>query len=181
MPKIKNQKSNVREGFSLIELIIIIAIVGIITAVTTVSMQSSKTDKELEAAAREVAAAIREAQNNALTGKRFESDKIPCFIGITRKINGGSLENKRYQLYYNYHSDDDNSCNSWGYSDAINLPSGVKFASLTQFGFSVPFGIITADKIVELRSERDSGKVINVCVSKSGNIIETEIGEECSF
>lgn len=64
-----------KKGFSLLELITVIAIIMIMTAVVLSSgLIQNRKERELEAAAREVAAAIREAQNNALTGKNADSD-----------------------------------------------------------------------------------------------------------
>lgn len=75
------------------ELVVVVAIISIMTAVTIVSLQGSKTEKEVETAAREVSAAIREAQNNALTGKNDGSS--PCRMAYflhSGSVNGYSVK-----------------------------------------------------------------------------------------
>jgi prepilin-type N-terminal cleavage/methylation domain-containing protein len=58
-----------KKGVTLIELIVVIAVIGIMTSVGLVSLSRSRDRKAVEAATREVAAALRDAQNMALTGK----------------------------------------------------------------------------------------------------------------
>jgi len=57
-------------GFSLTEVMVVIALVGIMSGVLFVSLSERRDEASLGAAAREVAAAIRVAQNNALAGVR---------------------------------------------------------------------------------------------------------------
>jgi len=67
-----------RRGFSFMELIIVIAIIMIMTVVMLVMSMRDREKKKFEAAGREVAAAVREAQNNALTGKQKDNNSLPC-------------------------------------------------------------------------------------------------------
>lgn len=82
-----------KKGFSFLEMIIIIAIIGIMTSVMLVISLKERTGKELEAVGREVTSAIREAQNNALTGKQQDNSKLPCAFlfetdGMTYHMKG---------------------------------------------------------------------------------------------
>ena len=80
---IKNHTKNMmhRRGFTLIEIMVVMAIIGIVTAVTIVSFGSGKERKAVEGQARKVAAAIREMQNYALTGKQIGTN-VPCKFGV---------------------------------------------------------------------------------------------------
>lgn len=66
-----------KKGFSLMEMVIIVAIISIMTSTMMTTSFKERTTKEIEAAGREVVAAIREAQNNALTGKQ-QGEGLPC-------------------------------------------------------------------------------------------------------
>ena len=60
------------------ELMVVIAIIMIMTVVMLVVSVRDREKKKFEAAGREVAAAVREAQNNALTGKQIQNTDLPC-------------------------------------------------------------------------------------------------------
>lgn len=76
--KTKQKNKKFKKGFTLIELLIVIAIIGIMTAALFVTMSRSGTTNSLKVAGRQVAAAIRETQNYALTGKQKDKDLYPC-------------------------------------------------------------------------------------------------------
>ena len=76
--KTKQKNKNFKKGFTLIELLIVIAIIGIMTAALFVSMSRSGTTNALKVAGRQLAAAIRETQNYALTGKQKDKELYPC-------------------------------------------------------------------------------------------------------
>lgn len=70
-------------GFTLIEVVIVIAIVGISSGIILASMTSSqRVERETETAARKFAALVREAQNDALTGKQLVASTDPCYYQI---------------------------------------------------------------------------------------------------
>lgn len=72
-PRKEKLNSSAKKGMTLIEVIIVIAIVGIMSAISIVSYTTSKRNAELETAAEELVAVLREAQNYSLTGKEISS------------------------------------------------------------------------------------------------------------
>ena len=150
-----------KKAVTLIELIITVAIIGIMTGVLLVSTSGSRTDKALEAAAREVAATIREAQNYALTGKDAGAGCNSYVFAYTDATDSYSVNN---------------SCNI---NNSYTLKNGIVFNSGVSgsFNFSAPYGAIgglgVSPRIITLNK---GGKNINVCVYSSGKVIETDIG-----
>jgi len=89
------------KGFSFVEIMIVIAIIGIMTSITLVSLMPSKNAESLNAAAREVASAIKLAQSYALQGKVVQIsgiNTVPCGYGFIFPDNGGT----NYGIFYNY-------------------------------------------------------------------------------
>lgn len=70
-----------RKGTTLIELMVVVAIIGIMTAVVFVSLSRSRTHNEVAQAMRAFASDVREAQNAALTGRKFpnHADRDFCY------------------------------------------------------------------------------------------------------
>ncbi|MCD6149636.1 prepilin-type N-terminal cleavage/methylation domain-containing protein [bacterium] len=150
-----------KKAVTFIELVIVVAIVGIMTSVLLVSTSGSRTDKALEAAAREVAAMIREAQNYALTGKDAGAGCNSYVFAYTDATNSYSVNNGC------------NINNSYTLKNGIVFNSGVSGS----FNFSAPYGacsvVLGAPENIALSK---SGKTIRVCVYSSGKVIETDIG-----
>lgn len=148
-----------RKGFALIELVAVVAIITIMTAVTIVSLQSGKTEKELEVAAREVVAAIREAQNSALAGKNASStcakydftyvaDSADYSVGT---VGGGGCPISNY-----------------------TLSNGVIFGGGGTFSFSIPFGTVSSSSIsIQLTKSSDN---YYICVNSTGSVYEKKDG-----
>lgn len=82
----------VKRGFSFLEMIVVVAIITIMTMVMLVVSFRDRSKKEVEAVGREVTAAIRETQNNALTGRQQGSENLPCSFIFELKDGGGVYE-----------------------------------------------------------------------------------------
>lgn len=175
---------------SILELMIVIAIMGILTVAAMVSFSGNRPKKEVEVEARKFAAAIREAQNYALTGKKGTSPNIACGWGI--KI----FSQTNFSIFYNrlagfadcagFNSPTvlnprltyiaGQSFNSVSYTlNKVNIslaPSGAYF--------TIPFGpaigangspVVGNAKFL-LTSQTDSNVKYTVCLSSSGMVTE---------
>lgn len=94
-----------KRGFSFMELIVVIAIIMIMTVVMLVMSMRDRDNKKLEAVGREVTAAIRETQNNALTGKQFQNNELPCAMMFTTDGNNYSVKSSSRTLDTNCPAD----------------------------------------------------------------------------
>lgn len=92
MQKVMNKN---KKGFSFLEMIIVVAIIMIMTMTMLVISFKDRDKKQLEAVGREVAAAIRETQNNSLTGRQGANEGLPCAF---RFLTGGT----QYQMAGSY-------------------------------------------------------------------------------
>lgn len=147
----KNKKY---KALTLVELLVVIAIMGILTAIVMVSLAKSRRNKDVELAAREVAAAIREAQNDSLTGKNASEGCLNVNYFIT--TSGSPF----YSIA---------GCNGQSYQ----LKSGVLFRNSRKIKFLVPHGDIESgdSQLIRLQSGTSSSWY-TVCVCPSGNIVE---------
>ena len=173
------------KGFSLMELMIVIAIIGVMTSVGLVSLNYSKTARALENASREVAAAVREAQNNALSGRQPDADQTSCGHGF---YFDRSENDSRYFIYDNYVSTGETSCADVtrkrytvadsNISSTYTLKDGVVFRSekidlyfesphAAAYSGGEDFNTGTKTIILE-KKEQES----YVCVYADGNVIE---------
>lgn len=169
-----------KKGFSLLELMIVIAFIGIMTSVTIVSLNSSRTKKQVEDTAREVAAAIREAQNGALTGKKTDATHLPCNYYFTR------VSDSAYSLSYQYHTGSTSNCATGPFPANQTLATyvtqnGVSVNSFNTITFQVPFANISGLVPVNLMPIIVNKGSVNyaVCVSSSGNVWEKPNSTNC--
>jgi len=157
-----------RKGFSFLELMIVIAIIGIMTVAAFVSLHGAKESKSVEIAAREVAAAVREAQNNALTGKIMNLGEYPCQFSFKNSLPD------TYEIEYKFHNGGGCSGTTAALYASYNLQDGVTFSGSPQtISFDIPhatnnIGAIPTGIIVSKGSS-----TYRVCVYSSGRVIET--------
>lgn len=172
-------------GFSLIELMTVAGIIGIMTSIVLVSFSSGRTDEALKTSAREVANALREAQNDALSGFRpssVPSQRIVCWFSL-EQINSTDAMLKVW------HSHPNNNCTSGlSYEEVrtLKLQNGATFGSTVAYGFRLPHGQVVSPSDGSLVSGMKTititaaGKNIGVCLDPaSGAIRETAVGGSC--
>jgi len=148
----KNSKN--KKGFSFIELMITIAIMGIMTTITLVSMNKGRELWAVKTAAREVAATVRETQNNALTGKDLKDQTISCVFTFRWQADSSNyfMEGCKTQSYV--------------------LKNGVTFGSPSgSINFEVPFSMLSGP--TRTITVKKGVSAYNVCVYVSGAIKET--------
>lgn len=171
---IKNWKLKIRltrKGFSFLELMTVIAMVGIMTAVTLVSLNKSRSEKDVEVAARVVAGALHEAQNYALTGENASSS-CGGMYWFKYKITGDS----DYEI---------SGCLSAKYT----LPKNITFNEVGSIYFTTPHAdIYGADGnllfaqdpyktagYLDITLKKDSSEY-HVCLYPAGDIKEKKDG-----
>ena len=100
----KNSLLSYKRGFSVIEIVIAMALLIIMTAVLFVNQTSNKSQKEVEVAARQVAAQLRLLQNDSINGKYIDGQVYK----FTFKAEEGKTA---YDLIYEYNSEEKGSQN----------------------------------------------------------------------
>lgn len=178
--KIKKKNKNFKKGFTLIELLIVIAIIGIMTAALLVSMSSGGVNNTLKVAGRQLSAALREAQNYALTGKQKEDGSYPCaFKFSTNLLDDGFYY---YEIEYASRSINEQCEQSdegeYIFEDFVGPVKlvGVDTISVKEIAFTVPHATYTPidpstiEQTEFILSKR--GKEYKVVVYASGRIEE---------
>ena len=159
----------IQRGFTLIEVMIVIAIIGITSALVFVSLTTGKTGRALERSSREVIAALREAQNYALSGRSTTINENNTSFGVQ------IISATAYSVI-----------SSNGTVSSYSLKGGVNFTSgATTLGFLVPRGEVTVggSPLAAGASERialsKSGSVVYICLYQSGRIVENGSDATC--
>jgi len=164
-------------GFTLIEVMVVIALIGIMTAITFVSFSGRRDDEALKASAREVAAALRMTQSDALAGvKEPGNDNGLCFheakweddhtygTYIAHLKSGGADCNNPFDLVQDPYKKGD-----------FSLSDGVVFDSSDWVvSFRVPRGDLVGSATQTIVLNK-SGKSIAVCILASGSVVETSV------
>lgn len=171
-----------RNGFTLIEVIITTAIISIITVISIVSMAGLKVKREVEGSSRIVAAAIREAQNYAVTGKNVVGSVcgsgteacVPCEFRFGTGTNSYTISQSNIPT-------SGSTCTSFVAGPTIGLPNGVEVTAQS-VRFSVPRSEPRDSSGNELNSGSIDFKVskggvdVYICVYPLGRVEERPIG-----
>lgn len=154
---------------SLLELVVLIAIIGIISAISIVSLVDSQRNAEVEAAAEEVVAVLREAQNYALSGKVIGAGGVGC---------------SNYQVSFASGSPD-YSIEMTGPCSGANLnytlKNGVVVTSIVDIGnvsFSAPHGTSPNQGYLVVEKGATS---YSVCINKAGLITKKSGSAGCDI
>jgi prepilin-type N-terminal cleavage/methylation domain-containing protein len=176
-----------KNGFTLLELLIVMAMIMIMTVVSLVFLGNNKKNKELEAAARAVSVAIREAQNNALAGKQITADRYPCVFRFKKESDPTTFSIK--------YTDHDLSSSCTGATENTHVTYALKNNvrienSPDYFYFSVPFGEVCTEnppnncsnplvagnyitiQLCKIGGGANDSNCYTVCVTPTGNIYE---------
>ncbi|MFA6383111.1 MAG: type II secretion system protein [Parcubacteria group bacterium] len=175
-----------KKAFTFIELLIVVALIGIVSAMVLSSYRISRAQKEVEVAARGLAAVIREAQNSSLTGKRLtcagssvmpNSYKIRIYNETPMKISSFFASSDSACTNH-----DDNEYSVTKFKNVINNKDGLGCDVTTDcvVTFSVPFGNRGAlgytdangNAKILLQSTSYTSAYYTVCVYISGNVEE---------
>jgi prepilin-type N-terminal cleavage/methylation domain-containing protein len=126
-----------RAGFSLVELLVVIAIIGVLSAILMTSLNSSKSIKDIEAAASLTDTLLRETQTAALSGQQYVADTTPC---LYRLNYGGSV----ITTYY-FWKDGSGSCANSMILQTAAFPSSVIISNSGTIDFVPPHARLTQD------------------------------------
>ncbi len=163
-----------KKGFSLAEVLMVTVFISIMSAVTITSLNASRTRKQVEVTVREVAAAIREAQNGALTGKKTDDTHLPCRYEFER------VNDSQYKITYYFHVGPSTNCASSLTPQTLadyTTKNSVTVGSFNTITFGVPFANISGLSSNPMSIVVSKGGVsYAVCVSSSGNVWEESDG-----
>lgn len=156
-----------RSGFTLIEVVIVVAIIGITSTVVFVSISASRATRGLDRGSREVMAALREAQNYALSGRSATISENNTFFGL--QISSAT---------------DYNVVSSSGTISTYTLKDGVTFTSgNTTIEFALPRGDVRQGGTPLVGSYRISvtkgGSSRYACVYSTGRIVDNGLNSTC--
>ena len=129
------QKTMFRRGFTLLELLIVVMVIGIVSTIILTGTSTTRTEKEVDGAGREVGGVLRELQQYALTGKQFVTNTDPCLYNIA--WNNGS---SNYTFNYKYKNSSTGACDQQTTINTYTLRGGVTFANTGSVGFGLPHG-----------------------------------------
>jgi prepilin-type N-terminal cleavage/methylation domain-containing protein len=132
---LKKNTQSIRRGFTLLELLVVVMIIGIISTIVLTGMGNTRTEKQVDAAGREVAGSLRELQQYSLTGKQFVSNTNPCLYSIA--WNTGS---SNYTLNYRYQNSTSGACDQQTQIAVYTMKGGVVFSNSGSVGFQLPHG-----------------------------------------
>lgn len=177
-----------KKGFTLVEVIIVVAIIGILSSVSLYSLTSSRNNKDLRTAQREISSSVSLARSYALQGIAIPNSTAgaPCGYGF-RFVSPES-----YEIFY-IKTSSSNTCANFSYSGCLNSGSNcVRLEEYTLSGnvrikediagteiyFSVPHGdayqnsgALFSDRTLTI--ETSSGSATKtIMIGASGSVVE---------
>ncbi|MEX2028331.1 MAG: GspH/FimT family pseudopilin, partial [Candidatus Curtissbacteria bacterium] len=135
---------NLKQGFSLIELLIVVAIFGLTVSLVTAAFVTFERNQKLRNGAQQLKSDLRQAQNNALSGNKGSGSAV-CpgtstlggwYLQISTDSTNG--ENGKYTLSGDCRTGTDDSSFA---TRTIFLPNGVSISS-TSLGAVSDIGIL---------------------------------------
>lgn len=154
-------KFNTKKGFSLLELLTVMAMISIMIFTVLYFIGESRDSTELEAAADETVAALRETQNYSLTGKVAIGEECTSY---TFSALGGS---SNYSII--------GGGSNCSFRIDYKVSANVLFQGGANVSFTTPHGDTSSTQIVLNKN----GSLAYVCVNPVGLIQKSSI--PCQF
>ncbi|EKE19314.1 MAG: hypothetical protein ACD_9C00051G0004 [uncultured bacterium] len=179
-----------KSGFSMYEVLIVLFLMMIMTGVIFIGRSGNKAAADVETASRQIGAQIRALQNEALNGKRFDTD------------GDGTLDTNACLMRFNTNPMDATKSYKTGYYDCNALPALITGSEQAFFlgksssnksvnvegdyyiQFSSPRGdigtnlpVYTTTWAIEIKSKDDTMKNL-VCIYSNGSVVETKAIDE---
>lgn len=160
-----HEPANVR-GFTLIEVLIVVAIIGIVSAMILVTFSGQRQTRNTERAAREVMAALREAQNYALSGRAGVISENNTYYGVTFTVGAA------YSVV-----------SSSGTIASYSLKNGIVASAASSVRFMLPRGEVYIGGAALSGSHRitlvNGASSRYICVYSTGRIIDNGSTAAC--
>ncbi len=150
-------------AFTLLEILIVLSITAITSSILLIDFNSGRIDQELEASAREVASAFREAQNYALTGYQGVAGSKPCRFEI-------SWIGATYTTTYYYKNAAGIVCDQSAVIHSYTLRNGITFSSSGNFFFKLPRADVSFAGASQAAVLSKAGFDYVVCTYQTGRI-----------
>lgn len=148
----------------MIELMAVMAIIAVMTSISLISMTNNRTDREVETAAREVMAVLKEAQNNALTGRVPAGVDYPCVY--TFRVTGTA----EYEIAYSSHTQGEICSEELKSMTKYELKNNVSFAGESEVSFVVPHGNTGGGAVIVEKN----GVSYSVTITSAGQISDPQ-------